>query len=199
MTPVSARRCRTAALTTLAATLPSLTFAHPGHGANDALAGLLHPFTGLDHLLAMFAVGVWAVRLGRLAVWTLPAVFPVAMIVGALLAVQGIVLPAIEPMIALSVMVLGLLVAMGMRMPTLASAVLVGLFAIFHGYAHASEAPASATMMPFALGFVAATIVLHLAGIAVGSWSERLARAGQGPMRILGSLIAAAGATFLIF
>ncbi len=183
----------------LAMALPAAALAHPGHGANDALTGWLHPFTGIDHLLAMFAVGVWAARSGRAAVWTLPAVFPLAMIVGALLAVLRVALPAIEPMIAISVIVFGMLVAAGVRMPTLASALLVGLFAIFHGYAHASEAPASATMLPFALGFVAATIVLHLAGIAVGSCSERLAQAGQRPMRILGSLITAAGAVLLIF
>ena len=192
-------RPRQATVFTIFAVLPSAVFAHPGHGADDALTGLIHPFTGIDHLLAMFAVGIWAARSGRTATWTLPAVFPLAMIAGALLGMQNIALPAIEPMIGLSVIVLGLLVAAGVRMPTVASVLLVGLFAIFHGHAHAAEAPASAAMMPFALGFVAATIVLHLAGIAVGSWSERLAHAGQRPMRILGSLIAAAGATLLIF
>jgi urease accessory protein len=106
---------------------------------------------------------------------------------------------AVETGIATSAIVLGLMVALAARPPLWTAALLVGAFAIFHGYAHASEAPASATMMPFALGFVAATIVLHLAGIAVGSWSERLAQAGQRPMRILGSLITAAGAALLIF
>lgn len=196
MTSVFARRWLAAALTTIAAVLPSLAFAHPGHGANDALAGLLHPLTGLDHLLAMFAVGVWAARLGRGAVWTLPAVFPVAMIVGATLAVQGVVLPAIEPMIAISVIALGLLVAAGVRMPTFASALLVGLFAIFHGYAHASEAPVSSAMIAFAMGFIVSTVALHLAGIAVGLWSARFT---QRPTRMLGSLIAVAGVGLLLF
>ena len=198
MTSVFARRCLRIALA-LAAALPTLALAHPGHGANDALAGWLHPFTGFDHLLAMFAVGLWAARLGRGAVWTLPIVFPVAMAVGAMVAIQGVALPAIEPMIAMSVIALGVLVAAAVRLPLMASAMLVGLFAIFHGYAHASEAPASPTMIPYALGFIASTIALHASGIAAGRWTERFAAAGQRPVRLLGSLIAVAGTGMLFF
>jgi urease accessory protein len=177
--------------------LPTLVFAHPEEQhARDALSGLLHPFTGLDHLLAMFAVGLWAVRSGRTAAWTLPLVFPLAMLIGATLAVNAIVLPAIEPMISISVIVLGLLVATRVRVPVLASAALVGLFAICHGYAHAGDMHAG-NMIPYASGFMGATLALHAVGIAVGAWSNRRTHRGQ-YVQTMGSLIALAGAAMLI-
>ncbi|HEY5807621.1 MAG TPA: HupE/UreJ family protein [Povalibacter sp.] len=196
MTSVFARRCLAAVSMIIA---PALALAHPeGHSASDALAGLLHPFTGLDHLLAMFAVGLWAARSGRGAVWTLPVVFPVVMVAGAVLAMRGVTLPAIEPMIAISVISLGVLIALGARLPLATSALLVGVFAIFHGYAHASEAPGSATMVPYALGFIASTVLLHTFGITTGWWTERRVEGGHRPMRVVGSLIAVAGASMLV-
>lgn len=176
-----------------------VALAHPeGHGAQDFAAGFLHPFTGLDHLLAMIAVGLWAVRLGRRAVWTLPIVFPLAMLFGAALAVNGVGMPAIEPMIAISVIVLGALVAVGMKMPVTASAALVAAFAIFHGYAHASEAPSS-QLAAYAAGFVSATVILHVLGVAAGVLLVRGARQGvHGSVsRAAGSLIALTGAVLL--
>lgn len=178
-----------------------LALAHPeGHGARDFAAGLLHPFTGPDHLLAMIAVGLWAVRLGRRAVWTLPVVFPLAMLSGAVLGANGVGVPAIEPMIAISVIVLGAFVAAGMRMPILASAVLVGVFAIFHGHAHATEAPSSQIGI-YAAGFVGATVALHLLGVAAGAWLARHAaqRSQWQIQRVTGSLIAVTGTALLLF
>ncbi|HMN45258.1 MAG TPA: HupE/UreJ family protein, partial [Povalibacter sp.] len=122
-----------------------LALAHPeGHGAHDFVAGFAHPFTGIDHLLAMIAVGLWAVRLGRRAVWTLPIVFPLAMLIGAAAGANGIGLPAIEPMIAISVIVLGALVAAGLIGATTARAVLVGGFGVFLCHGAAVAAPAAA-------------------------------------------------------
>ena len=145
-----------------AACVPLPVAAHPDHSvAHDGWAGFLHPLTGIDHLLAMFAVGLWAARLGRGAMWTLPAVFAFAMVIGAVLALSSIVLPAIEPMIAISVIALGTLVAAGVRLSLLAGALLVAAFAVFHGYAHATEAPSAGATASYALGFVSATVVLH--------------------------------------
>lgn len=178
------------------ALVPALALAHPeGHGAHDAVAGLLHPFIGMDHLLAMVAVGLWASRLGRRAIWTLPVVFPLMMVIGAVLALLGIVLPAIEAVIATSVIVLGAAVALGVRMPVLASAALVGCFAVFHGYAHATEAPSS-HITAYAFGFVLATLMLHATGIVIGCAMSRAT--GVGLHRVSGSLIALAGVGLLI-
>jgi len=180
------------------AVVPGLAFAHPGPPhASDLAAGFLHPFTGVDHLLAMIAVGVWAARLGRKAIWVLPAAFPVAMLVGAMLAVAGVQLPMIEPMIAISVVALGIAVASGIRLPVLASAAVVSLFGVFHGHAHAIEGPVSDSMAGYAAGFVGATIALHMFGVAVG---VRLDRSDQTMIRQLGgSLIAVTGAALLFF
>ncbi len=176
--------------------IPALALAHPeGHGASDALTGLLHPFAGIDHLLAMLAVGLWAVRLGRVATWALPVVFPLMMIAGATLALQGIALPAIEFMIAVSVIVLGGLVAAGFRLPLTASAALVAVFALFHGYAHATEAPSS-QFGAYAMGFVVATLILHGLGIVTGSLLTR--RDTTTLRRASGSVIALVGAVLLI-
>jgi urease accessory protein len=179
--------------------LPALALAHPeGHGAQNAIDGFLHPLTGLDHLLAMIAVGLWAVRLGRRAVWTLPIVFPVAMVAGSLLALRGVALPAIEPAIAVSVIVLGVLVAAGVRMPVFAGAVLVGVFAVFHGHAHATEGPA-VNVLAYAIGFVGATAVLHTVGIAAGAWiARRDLQHSRAVNRLAGTAIALAGTAILI-
>jgi len=198
MTASLARRLSAALV---ACAFAPLALAHPeGHGAHDFAAGFLHPFTGIDHLLAMIAVGLWAVRLGSRAVWTLPIVFPLAMLFGAALGANGIGLPAIEPMIAISVIVLGALVAAGMRMPLVASAVLVGVFAIFHGYAHAIEAPSS-QIGAYAAGFVSATVALHALGIAAGILLARHARQESQMQigRVAGSLIALTGTALLLF
>ena len=161
-------------------------------GAQDAglVAGLTHPFVGLDHLLAMIAVGIWAGQLGGKAVWLIPLTFVSVMSASAILASFGLFLPLVEPAIACSVLILGLLIAGSIRLPTSAGAFLVGLFAVFHGYAHGLELPQAASPILYGAGFVLATALLHGLGIgfARNSYQYKMLQ------RIAGySLIAASG------
>ena len=163
------------------------TFGSQGAGL---MAGLTHPFVGLDHLLAMFAVGIWAGQLGGRAVWLIPLTFVSVMAVAATLASFGLLLPLMEPAIACSVLVLGLLIAGSVRLPTSVSALLVSLFAVFHGYAHGLELPQAASPILYGAGFVLATALLH--GIGIGF--ARNSRQHKMLQRIAGySLIAASG------
>ncbi|MDD2722416.1 MAG: HupE/UreJ family protein [Methylovulum sp.] len=148
-----------------AAVMPSAE-AHT-FGAYDAglLAGLAHPFMGLDHLLAMIAVGIWAAQLGGRAVWLVPLTFVSVMSAAAALGSVGLPLPFLEPVVASSVLVLGLLIAGPVRLPAGAGAALAALFAVFHGYAHGLELPQAATPIFYGIGFVLATILLHGVGI----------------------------------
>jgi urease accessory protein len=190
----SSQRLRWLVACSVAALVPLTVQAHPAdQAAHDAMAGFLHPFTGLDHVLAMIAVGLWAARMGRTAALSLPLIFPLMMMAGAALAGAHIALPAIEPMIALSVIVFGVLIAVGVRLPLFASAFVVGVFAIFHGHAHVIEASASA-VEPYIAGFVGATVILHLIGLGVG-WASR----GQSVRfaQWAGSAIAVAGAALM--
>jgi len=149
--------------------------AHPGHiGAHDAsnmfMLGFWHPMTGADHLLAMLTVGLWSAlthRTLREAI-ALPAVFVALLLVGAMLGLSGFRLPAVEPLILASVLVLGLLVAARQSLPRSYSFVLVGLFAIFHGLAHGMELPPQGSAALFVAGFVSTTLILHLIGLFVG-------------------------------
>lgn len=150
------------ALLLMLAALPA--FAHPGHGETIGFfAGLAHPFTGLDHLLAMLAVGLWSATTTR-RIWLAPLSFASVLLIGALLAVNGLVVPAVEPMIAASVLVLGLLIMAQVRLPEPMSALLVGGFAFFHGAAHGVELGATVALA----GMVIATALLHGAGIGAG-------------------------------
>jgi len=171
-------------------------FAHPGHpdafGFND---GFAHPFSGIDHLLAMLAVGLWAAQNKRSALWVLPLVFPLTMVLGALLAFAGLQLPGVETGIAASVAVLGLLIAFAIRMPVWASAAVVSAFALFHGYAHGSELPHGASALWYGVGFVAATALLHLAGLAIGLVAGQKMAAQA--VRVGGLAIAAVGGYLL--
>jgi urease accessory protein len=160
------------------------------HGAGF-MQGVAHPFTGLDHLLAMTAVGVWAAQQGGRALWAVPASFVLTMIIGALVAVAGIQLPHIEAMVAASVLVLGLLVAFQSRWPLAVGMGLVSLFAFFHGHAHGLEMPEAASPVLYGFGFVLATVVLHLVGIASARVSGRWVQAA-------GVFTAAAGAWFMV-
>lgn len=177
--------------------LPDLALAHAGHAADSGLvAGMLHPLTGLDHLLAMVAVGLWAAQLQGRAAWTLPALFPAVMVAGAALAASGIAMAGIEPLIALSVVVLGVAVSFGFRAGLPASAALVGLFAFAHGQAHGLELPVGGDLAGYIAGFTGATVFLHLAGLFLGLASQRwrgglAARAG-------GTLIAMTGCALLV-
>ena len=161
--------------------------AHPGHGSGLA-AGLAHPFTGLDHLLAMLAVGLWASQLGRPAMLTLPVVFPAMMALGAALGTSGVVAPWIELGITASVVVLGAAVAFRAQAPLAFGAVLVGAFAVLHGYVHGAELPPGDSIWLYMTGFIAATLALHGIGIAVGLVAQRPLL-----MRTAGGAIAAAG------
>lgn len=170
-------------------------FAHTAAGLGGFSSGLLHPITGLDHVVAMVAVGLWGAILGAPAIWLLPILFPLIMSLGAAAGVAGLPLPGVEVGIALSGIVLGLMVVLAVRPPLWIAAVLVGIFAVFHGHAHGAELPGSANPAIYAVGFVVATGLLHLSGIALGLVSRwPLGRAG---VRVAGAFIAVAGAAFL--
>jgi urease accessory protein len=170
--------------------------AHTGTGDIGGLAsGILHPLTGLDHVVAMVAVGLWGCILGGRAVWQLPVIFPLVMAFGGMLGIAQVPFPAVETGIALSGVVLGLLVALAIQLPATAAWVIVAAFALFHGYAHGAELPEAANPLAYAAGFVVATGLLHLAGIGLGQlWSRP---AGKMVVRAAGSVIALAGLAFL--
>lgn len=143
-------------------------FAHLDPVENGSfMAGFSHPLFGLDHILAMVAVGLWAAMVGGRAVWMVPAAFVATMVVGFGAAIAGAPLPFVEPAILASVVALGLLVALAVNLPVWAGAAIVGLFALFHGHAHGEEIGV-ATALPYLLGFASATALLHIAGIAIG-------------------------------
>ena len=177
--------------------LPALpALAHSDHGqAGGFLAGLLHPVGGLDHVLAMVAVGLWGAQLGSPALWVLPVAFPMVMALGGFLALIGIPLPGVELGIALSAVVLGAAVLGALRPPLLAAAVIVALFAIFHGHAHGVELPAGADGLAYSIGFVVSTGLLHAAGIVMGLL-QRLPH-GQQAIRGMGAAIGLGGVYFL--
>jgi urease accessory protein len=170
--------------------------AHEGAGAVGGFtSGFLHPIFGWDHVVAMVAVGLWGAFLGAPAIWLLPVVFPLVMAFGGALGIMGVPVPAVETGIAASAVVLGLLVAFQARPPIWVAAIVVGLFAIFHGHAHGTELPQAANPLTYAVGFVIATGLLHLIGIAFGllvRWP-----AGQVAVRAGGGAIALVGVAFL--
>jgi urease accessory protein len=166
--------------------------AHTDGGISGGFAsGFTHPINGWDHVVAMVAVGLWGAFLGTPAIWLLPIVFPLVMAVGGALGVLGVPVPAIETGIAASAIVLGGMIAFAVRLPLWIAAVIVGAFAIFHGHAHGTELPYAADPLTYSIGFVVATGLLHLLGIAFGSavrWpAGRIAvQAGGGVIAILG-------------
>lgn len=178
--------------------VPALALAHVGQGdiSGGFVAGFQHPVLGLDHVVAMVAVGLWGAQLGAPAIWALPIIFPLVMALGGVLGGSGVPLPGVEIGIAASAVALGLMVLLAARPPLWVAGALVGLFAVFHGYAHGAELPESANPLAYALGFVVATGSLHLLGILLGlinrwSWGTLSLRAG-------GAVIAACGGYFLI-
>ncbi|SDS34250.1 urease accessory protein [Halopseudomonas xinjiangensis] len=167
---------------------PALAQAHSGHGDLGGLAsGLAHPFAGLDHLLAMLAVGLWGAQLGGRARWALPLLFVVFMLIGAGAGLAGVAIPGVEQGIVASVMALGMLLLWARRVALLPGAVLVSTFAVVHGVAHGTEMPVDAGMLGYMLGFALSTAVLHLAGAGLGS------RRTAGLARLIGAGIALAG------
>jgi urease accessory protein len=170
--------------------------AHEREGAAAGfLSGLGHPVSGLDHVLAMVAVGLWGAQLGAPALWVLPVTFPMVMALGGFLGLVGVALPGVEVGIAASAILLGVVVAREVRPPLGVAAALVGFFAVFHGHAHGTELPAGESGLHYSIGFVMATGLLHGVGIAMGlvhRWP-----AGRIALRIAGAVVVAAGLAFL--
>ena len=196
-TTSSLKRAAASGIALLALTGTAL--AHPGHGDAAGFAhGFMHPLGGLDHVLAMVAVGLFAAHLGGRALWLVPAAFVAVMAAGGALGIAGIAVPFVETGIALSVVVLGLAVALRVSVPLLAAMALVGLFAIFHGYAHGAEMPVDASGAGYAAGFLAATALLHGIGIAIGLTVGKLGDlAGRRAVQIAGGAMALAGIAIL--
>jgi urease accessory protein len=159
------------------------------------LSGLLHPISGLDHVLAMVAVGLWGAQLGAPALWVLPVAFPLVMALGGMLGLMGVPLPGIEHGIAASALLLGAAVALEVRASLVVTALLVGVFAIFHGHAHGTELPPGQSALLYSMGFVIATGGLHAVGIGIGvvhrwTWGRYL-------LRVAGAVVAIDGVFFL--
>jgi len=171
-------------------------FAHVQKGeAAGFLSGLKHPVSGLDHILAMVAVGLWGAQLGAPAVWVLPVAFPMVMACGGMLGLMGVPLPGIEYGIAASAILLGIAVMFELRPPLAIAAFVVAVFAIFHGHAHGTELPAGQSGLLYSMGFVIATGCLHGVGITIGTvhrwvWGQRL-------LRLAGGVVLAGGVFFM--
>ena len=166
-----------------------------GEVSGGLQSGLLHPISGLDHVLAMVAVGLWGAQLGAPQVWVLPLVFPLVMACGAALGIMGVHIPGVEVGIATSAIVLGCMVLFAARPPLVVSSILVGVFAIFHGHAHGAELPHGESGILFSIGFVIGTGLLHAAGIGIGSlhrwpWGEKC-------LRFAGAIVLMGGCYFL--
>lgn len=174
-------------------------FAHAGHGdlgAGGFVDGLVHPATGLDHVVAMVAVGLWGAQLGAPAIWLLPVAFPLVMALGAVAGLIGVPLPHAVAGVALSGMILGALVASAARPRLWIAALIAASFAVFHGHTHGTALPLSGVPLAFGAGFVIATGLLHLCGIGLGLLNRR--PAGARGIRIAGAAIAATGGVYLV-
>jgi urease accessory protein len=159
------------------------------------VTGFRHPLSGMDHVLAMVAVGLWGAQLGAPAVWLLPVAFPIVMAFGGMLGLMGVPLPGVEYGIALSAILLGAAVMFKVRPPLVVAAILVGFFAIFHGHAHGTELPPGQSGLLYSIGFVMATGCLHALGIGIGtvhrwSWGKKL-------LRVAGAFVALGGFFFM--
>jgi len=174
--------------------LADSALAHDGQ-TGGFLTGLSHPVSGLDHIAAMIAVGLWGSQLRKPAIWVLPVVFPLVMAFGAFLALVGLGLPGVEIGIALSAVVLGAMVMMEAKPPLAVSVFFVSVFAVFHGQAHGTELPANQNSLVYSVGFVVSTGLLHATGITIGvihHWKY-----GPVVVRVLGGVILAGGLSFL--
>lgn len=173
---------------------PALAHVEKGEAAGF-VAGLHHPISGLDHVIAMVSVGLWGAQLGAPAVWLLPVTFPLVMAIGGFLGLIGVPLPGVEIGIALSAILLGFAVAREARPPLAIAAALVGIFAIFHGHAHGTELPPGQSGLLYSIGFVIATGLLHATGITIGlvhRWPL-----GRAAIRCAGAAVAVLGVVFL--
>lgn len=174
-----------------------LIFAHADHGDfSGFLHGFLHPASGLDHILAMVAVGVWAAMLGGRAVWMVPATFIILMATGGAIGMAGITLPFVEQGIGGSVLVLGIMVAIAARLPVYIAAGMVGFFALFHGVAHGAEMPFTESGIGYGMGFLVATAILHLIGVGLGIGLTRFTPPAL--IRMAGATVAVVGGLLLV-
>ena len=174
--------------------LPAWAHEQAGQAAGF-VTGMLHPVSGLDHVLAMVAVGLWGAQLGAPAIWLLPVTFPLVMAFGGFLGLVGVPLPGVEVGIAASAILLGAMVATQSRPPLWMAAAAVAFFAIFHGHAHGTELPAGQSGLLYSIGFVVVTGCLHATGIAIGlihRWQR-----GRIALRAAGAVVGAAGVFFL--
>ena len=175
---------------------PASAFAHIQNGAAAGfLTGFVHPISGLDHVLAMVAVGLWGAQLGAPAIWVLPVAFPLVMAMGGMLGLIGVPVPGIEYGIAASAILLGAAVLFEVGASLVVTALLVGIFAIFHGHAHGTELPPGQNALLYSMGFVIATGCLHALGIGIGAvhrwtWGQKLLRAA-------GAVVAVGGVFFM--
>ena len=184
-------------LLSLSLALPSLAFANATDGAGSGFfTGFLHPILGLDHFIVLVAVGLWGAFLSDRALWILPIVVPSIMAVGAAIGVFGLEVPLVEFVIALSGVVMGALIALRFKVQLSVAMILVGIFALFHGYAHGTDMPGHINAFTYGAGFVIGTGLLHLAGIAVG-FATRLQR-GELMVRGCGGVISVIGLTYLV-
>jgi urease accessory protein len=202
LTPASGNAMRTALVRSLALAfclLPTAALAHTGVGdGHGFIHGVAHPLGGLDHVLAMVTVGLFAWQLGGRALWLVPATFLLAMAAGGALGIAGLPVPFAEFGIAASVIVLGAIVALSIKAPVAIAMGLAGLFALFHGHAHGTEMPLDASGLNYAAGFLLATALLHAGGIAVGFLIGRIGDAyGRLTYRVAGGLVALAGVAIL--
>ncbi|UZE97496.1 HupE/UreJ family protein [Alkalimarinus alittae] len=176
----------------LFATLPGIAFAHAGGGElTGFMHGFGHPIGGLDHMLAMVAVGLWAAQSGGKASWVVPCTFVGVMVLGGILGFSGVSLPFVEEGILVSILILGVLIASAYKAPLVFSSLIVGLFAIFHGHAHGTEMPVSMSAATYAIGFALATAMLHFAGIGMGMLMKQANV--QAVSRLAGGVIALGG------
>jgi urease accessory protein len=178
---------------------PTTAFAHVGVGSTSGFVhGFAHPIGGLDHQLAMILVGIFAYQLGERALWLVPLTFVLVMALGGFLGVMGVPIPFVEVGIALSVIVLGAIVAFGVRAPVAVAMGVVGLFAIFHGHAHGSEMPLDASGIQYGIGFMFATAILHAVGIGIGFLIGMSTKTfGNKVYRVAGGLASVAGVALL--
>ena len=187
---------RTAILAGAGLICSSTAMAHTGTGlAGGFVPGFMHPFTGLDHLLAMICVGLWGAFLGPPLIHALPIVFPAMMVGGAALGMLGVPVPPVEIGIALSVLVLGGCITLAIQAPVWAASLIVAAFAVFHGYAHGKELPSAADPISYSAGFTLATGMLHVLGISIGCLRDR--PGGAVAIRSLGAVIGGTGVWFL--
>ncbi len=180
----------------MASLLAAPAQAHEGTGlAGGFTAGLLHPLAGFDHMLAMISVGLWGAFLGRPLLYTLPMLFPAAMVLGAMLGMAAVDFPPVEAGIAASLVVLGAMILFAVRAPIAVACGIVGIFALFHGYAHGTELPSAADPVGYSAGFVLSTGLLHLVGIGLGML--RKVPRGTVALRAAGAVVAVIGVALL--